>query len=220
MQNRQLKILGLFLWGCLILTALYFAQDNDIALNTIPGQLKEWVESLGVWGPVCFIFIYILRPFLFFPPSILCAGSGLIFGPWLGMLFTILGENLSAQITYQLGKIFASKLVIHLTREQGISARIFSILREHDLLAVLILRLTYLPFDLVGYVCGATRVGPMNFILGTFLGTLPGIVGFVFLGSSVSDSGNLIIVLVSILIGVALFKIFQQNPYKPQKSLS
>jgi uncharacterized membrane protein YdjX (TVP38/TMEM64 family) len=211
MRSPRIKIFALFLWGCLILAALYHGYSQNIALDDIPLKLQEGVDRLGNWGPLYFILVYILRPFLFFPPSILCATAGLVFGPWMGIFLTILGENLSAQITYQMGKIFAAQVVIRFTQKQGVSAQIFATLRDHNFLSVLILRLTYLPFDLVGAVCGAYKIRQRDFVLGTFLGTLPGIMGFVFLGGSISDSKNLAIVGLSVLIGTVLFRLSQKS---------
>ena len=46
------------------------------------------------------------------------------------------------------------------------------------------MRLLFLPYDLVNYVCGALRITWSSFLLATALGSLPGTVSFVLLGAS------------------------------------
>jgi uncharacterized membrane protein YdjX (TVP38/TMEM64 family) len=57
-------------------------------------------------------------------------------------------------------------------------------LRENSFETVFIMRLLFLPYDLVNYVCGALRITWTSFLLATALGSLPGTISFVLLGAS------------------------------------
>ncbi len=48
------------------------------------------------------------------------------------------------------------------------------------------MRLLFLPYDLVHYLAGFLRVRPVAFLAATALGSLPGTVAFVLLGTSLS----------------------------------
>lgn len=59
-------------------------------------------------------------------------------------------------------------------------------LRANSFEAVLLTRLLFVPYDLVNYGCGLLRVRRTPFIIATAIGTLPGTVAFVLVGSSVT----------------------------------
>jgi uncharacterized membrane protein YdjX (TVP38/TMEM64 family) len=75
------------------------------------------------------------------------------------------------------------------------------------------MRLTYLPFDLVGYSSGMCNIKHKDFALGTLIGTLPGLTTFVFLGRSVTDFRFLFfataILAISLTVSVSLKKSFR-----------
>ena len=49
------------------------------------------------------------------------------------------------------------------------------------------MRLMFLPFDLVGYSSGVCSIRQRDFVLGTLLGTLPGLATFILLGSAINQ---------------------------------
>lgn len=58
---------------------------------------------------------------------------------------------------------------------------------------MLLTRLLFLPYDLVNYGCGLLHVRRTPFITATAIGTLPGTVAFVLVGSPVTISVVLIV---------------------------
>lgn len=58
-------------------------------------------------------------------------------------------------------------------------------MRANGFEAVLMTRFFFLPFDLVNYLAGFLRIGWKPFTLASMLGSLPGTVSFVLLGSSI-----------------------------------
>jgi uncharacterized membrane protein YdjX (TVP38/TMEM64 family) len=66
------------------------------------------------------------------------------------------------------------------------------------------MRLTYLPFDLVGYSSGMCNIKQRDFALGTLIGTLPGLSTFVLLGSSITDIRYLGLAAVFLAFGLAV----------------
>ncbi len=58
-------------------------------------------------------------------------------------------------------------------------------MRDNSFETVLIMRLLFLPYDLVNYASGILRLRWLPFLLATALGSLPGTVSFVLLGASI-----------------------------------
>lgn len=168
----------LWLWG---LITLYFYQQT-FGLTPSELFLKIFKEITSTpWAPVLYILAYTIRPITFFPGTALIILSGIFFGFW-GILYTIIGASLSAAVAYLVGHFFsqvakgAKKLI------SGWS----DYLDKQPFMAILMMRLTFFPFDLVAYGAGLLRIPFIPFLLATMLGTLLGIITFVAIGASIS----------------------------------
>ncbi len=58
-------------------------------------------------------------------------------------------------------------------------------LREHSFETIFIMRLIFLPYDLVNYLAGFLRIQWIPFIVATALGALPGTLAFTLFGASI-----------------------------------
>jgi len=139
-------------------------------------------------------------------PRCWTAAGGFIFGPWIGILLTVIGENISANISFILGRYFGKDVLGFLGSKFRIIPSFECKLRENGFMSVLAMRLMYLPFDLVGYSSGMCGLLQKDFALATFLGTIPGLATFVLLGSAVTNSKNVIFALAFFVLGLVLSK--------------
>ena len=89
---------------------------------------------------------------------------------------------------------------------------------EHGFKAVLLLRLVpNLPFDVLNYALGFSKVRFGPYVLATALGMIPGSFAFVYLGYSLTDPKHLWKLLLAVLVVVALI-VVQQMWQKKRKS--
>lgn len=218
MSKRIVNPFKLFcggLWLSLFLTALTLWWRSGIGLTEIPTELQLWLEDVGLFNAaLVYIIFYAVRPLVLFPATLLTVASGLIFGPWLGTLFTIIGENASANVGFVLSRWFGRKPVAnHLSETLSHwDAR----LRENGLVAVLSMRLVMLPFDAVNFGCGLTAVRHRDYAVGTFIGILPSLIGFVLLGGVVAPGvqNRTLVVTLSVffmLFGFAIAKLLKRK---------
>ena len=178
---RLFKIVCASLWLALFLAALAFWVRSGVALTAIPALLETWLREFGLLrAAAIYVVLYALRPLLLFPATLLTVASGLLFGPWLGALFTIVGENASANLAFALARWFGRRAVA--AHASGAFQRWDARLERNAIAAVLSMRLLMLPFDAVNYGCGLTAMRQRDYALGTFFGILPALVGFVLLG--------------------------------------
>jgi uncharacterized membrane protein YdjX (TVP38/TMEM64 family) len=183
MSNRLIKTSFAVIWFGLAIAAGVAWFRSGLALRDVPDQLNEWLSLFGVGrAAAIYIVLYTLRPLILFPASLLTIASGLIFGPWLGILFTIIGENASANFAFLISRWLGRSWIDE--REQGRLKSWDQKIRENAISSVLIMRLIYLPFDAVNYGCGLTSMRQRDFFLGTLLGIMPGLVSFVLLGGA------------------------------------
>jgi len=181
LKNSALKLIFGGLWLSLFLFALFCWWQSGISLTSVPSLLQEWLDNVGLLN-AAFIYIvfYAIRPLILFPATLLTIASGLIFGPWLGTLFTIIGENASANFGFALIRwLGRERIAAHST---PLMSRWDEKLRKNGLVTVMTMRLIMLPFDAVNFGCGLTAIRHRDYAVGTFIGILPSLIGFVLLG--------------------------------------
>lgn len=181
MKSSVLKLIFGGLWLSLFLFALYNWWQSGVALSNVPSLLQEWLDSVGlINAALIYIILYAVRPLILFPATLLTIASGLIFGPWLGTLFTIIGENASANFGFSLVRWFGRESVA--THSTPLMMRWDEKLKQNGLVTVMTMRLIMLPFDAVNFGCGLTAIRHRDYAIGTFIGILPSLIGFVLLG--------------------------------------
>jgi len=189
--------------------AIYYYFKLDIPLKEYPEMVQGFIFQFGVWGPVLYILIYAIRPIVFFPATILTIASGLLFGPWLGILYTIIGENMSANLAFFMGRYFGRSFVAE--KEKGFIKKVDAKIRENGFMTVLLMRLLYFPFDLTNYGCGLTSVKHKDYFWATVIGIMPGLTTFVLLGSSFTDWRNLIFTGVVFVLGLGISAVLKKR---------
>jgi uncharacterized membrane protein YdjX (TVP38/TMEM64 family) len=124
---------------------------------------------------------------LLIPVMALITATALTFGPLLGFTYSLLGCLVSATLTYSLGYLLGHETVRRLASAQlhRLSRRI----AQHGLLAILIVRIVPVaPFVVLNVVAGASHIRLRDFVLGTFLGMLPGLLLMTMFGHQLEDA--------------------------------
>ncbi|WP_376099608.1 TVP38/TMEM64 family protein [Roseomonas sp. CCTCC AB2023176] len=140
----------------------------------------------GHWGPVAAFGLFLLLGFVAFPVNVLIVGTAAAFGTWPGLLYAGVGAMVSAVATYGLGRWFGPDL---LRRFLGPRVnRIAQKVNRNGIVAVTTVRLLPVaPFTLVNLIAGALRVRVVDYVVGTALGLLPGILLLSFAGDNLGQ---------------------------------
>ena len=205
------------IWLVIFCTGLVLWWRSAIPLTRIPSLLESWLTRFGLLhAALIYVVFYTVRPLVLFPASLLTIASGLVFGPVLGVVFTIIGENASANFAFFLARWFGRDLVVARETESSLAARWDRRLRQNGLVTVLIMRLIYLPFDLVNFACGLTAMRQIDFAIGTFIGIIPALVSFVLFGGVASATNHhrfltLGLALFFFLLGLVIARLLKNN---------
>lgn len=183
LRRHGRKLVALSLWLGMLGVYHWYAWQQDLTPLGAVQRLTGFMAT-GAYGPLVYIAFYAVRPLVLFPASLLTLAAGFVFGPVLGIVFTILGSSISAGVAYLVGRCFGGRLPDS-GRAAGVTLRYADRLRSNSFESVLLMRLVYVPFDLVNYLAGFLRVGWRPFILATVLGSLPGTTSFVLFGASI-----------------------------------
>jgi len=146
-------------------------------------EFRNWVKSLGAWGPIIYIIVYILRPLILFPAGVLSAAAGIIWGAGFGFLYLQIAANISSTVEFLLARSFARELV-----EKYLKGKLVNLdakLARHGFLTVLLIRLIpNVAWDIQNLSLGLTKVKFRDYFPATLIGIMPGSFAFVFFGSS------------------------------------
>lgn len=193
-------------WLLLTLFSLGGAAIAFIALRTIsPQQIQDWVQTAGPGAPLLYITLYVVATLLILPSTALNLAGGAVFGPWLGTLWTSVAALIAAVVAFVVARTVGRDWLARRLagRWQALDAEI----RLGGLFYMFAVRLLpILPYGFVNFAAGLTAVKFKDYCLGTALGTVPGILPFVLLGSSgftAVTTGNVLPLVVSLaLIGL------------------
>jgi len=181
MNKRVKKIVFFLAWMIMLAGSFYLWRTSGVPATDVPVVLKNWVQHFGILAPLVYIALYAVRTLTFFSATVFTIAAGLMFGPVLGIVYTIIAENIAALLAFFVGRYLGSDALTWLT-EHTKHFPSGETLRKNGFLSVLTMRLFFFPFDPVGYLSGAYRVRTIDFFLGTLIGTLPGLIAFVALG--------------------------------------
>lgn len=180
MQKVTPKLLLLLLWSVVLLCFFLFISQSDQSFTALAVTLFHFITEDSL-APLIYIILYTIRPLTFFPATALTILSGVFFGLW-GIIYTIIGANISASLAYLVGRYFSSA---NATPTPFFKGKL-GILKDNPFLTILTMHLAFIPFDVVNYGAGLLRVPFVPYVNATFLGTLLGITTFVTIGASLS----------------------------------
>jgi len=126
---------------------------------------------------------------IFFPMLILIAASGSIFPTFLSaVLVNCAGVAVMLLIPYAIGRFAEREFVEGLINKHKNADKLREFKSENELFIAFFLRvINVLPCDLVSMFLGSTSFAPGKYMLGSFLGILPGLITTTLMGSSVDN---------------------------------
>lgn len=147
-----------------------------------------WIDSLGSWGAIAFIVLYILATVAFLPGSILTLGAGVVFGVFFGSLYVFIGATLGAIAAFLVGRYLARDWIAQKIAGNQKFKAIDQAVGQEGFKIVLLTRLSPIfPFFLLNYAYGITGVSLKDYAIAS-VGMIPGTITFVYIGSL---AGNL-----------------------------
>jgi len=178
----RLAVFALFLVGVFYLVAVKRVIDIE--------EVRRVVSPTGPAAPLIYVVVSAALGALFVPGSILAAGSGLLFGPVLGMFVTLgaaVGTAIVAsRIGRRAGRDSARALV---GRERA--ERIDALIERGGLWAVVGQRfIPGISDALASYAFGAFGVPLWQMVVGSFIGSAPRAFAYTALGASIGNRSS------------------------------
>ncbi len=155
--------------------------------------LVDWIHGAGGAGAGVYALAYVAATLLLLPGSILTAGAGFAYGPLWGTLLVSPVSVLASTFAFVLGRSVARSWVQRRIEKHPRFAAIDAAIGEGGFKIAFLLRLSpIVPYNLVNYALGVTRMRLREYVAASWLGMLPGTVLYVYLGSLVTSASELL----------------------------
>lgn len=197
--------------------------------------LREWMNLGSLialarsvdkmpFTPVIVIAAFVAAGMLMVPITLLIAVAGMVFGPLYGGIYAISGVVLSAFFGFVLGNWLGRDAL-----RSMLGARINNLSRrfaQRGIAAMAVVRLLPIaPFTIVNVVAGASHLAMRDYMIGTLLGMVPGIMLTVVFSHNLAEairhpSPETIVVLVLVTGALTLSAVLLQKLFKPKPKVT
>lgn len=175
-SKLKLAILASAVVGLVILSQFY----------DIPGAISgvmEWIENQGAVGAVVFILLYIAACVFMLPGSVLTLGAGAIYGLWFGFALVSVASTLGAGAAFLVGRYVARDWVSSKIEGNDKFRAIDEAVAGEGWKIVFLTRLSpVIPFNLLNYGYGATKVSFRHYFFASWIGMMPGTLLYTYIG--------------------------------------
>ena len=147
------------------------------------------IAAMGAPGCVAFVFFYAACCVAFMPVSVLTFGAGAVFGLGPGFVLVWLGATVGSWASFLIGRYWLRAWVEERLARYPLFAAIDTAVSAQGWRIVILTRLTpLLPFSLLNYAYGLTRVRLADYMAASCVGMTPGSLMFVYLGAAAGDA--------------------------------
>lgn len=169
-----------------------------------PAELRVFVHSFGALAPIVFIIIVALKPILFFIPSLgLTVIAGTMFGPLYGTIYVSIGAAGSTAVAFYFARIVGRRGVERVISGSKKLLNFDNSMEQNGFKTIFFMRLFNIPWDLVSYSAGLSKMPFRDFYLSSMILIVPICFIYTYFGSTVEEplSSGFIISL-AVLIGL------------------
>ena len=151
-----------------------------------PSEMQGIMADLAdsTWAPLLVLGAYLGGGLVAFPLIVLIAATAAAFGPILGFAYGLIGSIASAVLMYAVGAWLGRRALQSLFSPR--LNRIREAIDDRGVAAIAAIRLVPVaPFTVVNLLAGACQIRLADYVLGTILGLLPGLMLMSALGYQV-----------------------------------
>jgi uncharacterized membrane protein YdjX (TVP38/TMEM64 family)/rhodanese-related sulfurtransferase len=164
----------------LVLVAAVIALALNRCLLDV-STVEQFTNSLGIWAPIGHVMLFAMGTVLFAPGSVFGLAGGALFGPAWGMLLNLTGAMLGATAAFLVARYIAADWVRAKAGDR--IERVISGVETEGWRFVVLARLVPLvPFNLLNYALGLTRISLLHYVLASLIAMAPGTLAFTWIG--------------------------------------
>ena len=197
-----------------VLLVYYLTTTSEVVQKYLadPSSLKYFIQGFGILAPIGIIILQAFQTTLSLIPSqITTIVAGFIFGPWLGLLYSLMGSFIGSALIFLISRKYGKNLALKIFNKKEI-VHFHLLFRQRKNWGLFLARITPIfPNDLVSFGAGLTTISFRNFNIISTTGFIVQMTILTMFGSELSSgivSFPLIAIstLVSFLLLILIFK--------------
>jgi uncharacterized membrane protein YdjX (TVP38/TMEM64 family)/rhodanese-related sulfurtransferase len=147
----------------------------------VPETLQAFFRSIGDWSAPMFVAGFALATVCFLPGSLFGLAGGAIFGPLWGAVWNLLGGTAGATLAFLFARHIGADW---LSKKSGPQIRRITdgVEAEGWRFVALTRLIPIVPFNVLNYALGLTRVRLSHYVMATAICMLPGTAAYAWLG--------------------------------------
>jgi uncharacterized membrane protein YdjX (TVP38/TMEM64 family) len=181
-------------WLIIATVAIAIAVLSLLPVGDWLTDVKHWLVTLGPWAVPAFIVIYIVATVLGLPAVVLFLSAGTLFGFFKGFVAVSIADTLGASVCYLLGRTVARQPLKKWMAKRPQFAALDKAVARKGWKIVFLTRLSpIVPSNILNYGFSLTKVKFWHYFFFSWLGMLPVIGLYVYLGSAganLASGGN------------------------------
>ena len=206
-------------WIALLVVLVWISQFFNVA--DYINNLKDYLSGFGALGPLVIISLVALAVVVApLPSSPIAVSAGLVYGPWLGTLYTLIGAEIGAIIAFLIARGLG-RAWLYKTFKREMTFCYHCTVKFLTGFIFLVRLIPFIHFDIVSYAAGLTAIPLRNYAIATFLGMIP--ITFIEVAVGASFTPNALWLAVSLLLMVAFILVpvllERYNPFGLKKYL-
>lgn len=168
----------------------------------------QWSSDGDVWTPLLFVLFFGVAALFFVPRPALATAAGVVFSAPVALPVVVVGTVFGAGVAFGLARLLGRDAVEPRLREGRLEALDALFARRGFTATVVCRLLPLLPYAVVNYGAGVTRVRTVPFLAGTAVGTLPANVAYVAIGGAlVADTASGLVTWLGLAIAVVVLAV-------------
>ena len=217
MKKQFISKIKFIIFIVFIVCILFWVFSNWKTIRQLDIQkLLQYLESIGPIAIVVYLAMYVIKPFfIVIPANVLALGGGIVFGPFKGFLLTMVGFLISGTIAFYISRFLGKDFV-----ESIIGKKLMSLdnnMEKNGFKILFLLRLPpILPFDLLSYACGLTKIKYLDFIIASLIGVIPETICYSIIGREAQNplSPKFILPITFLIVAVVGSKFIMDKRHK------
>lgn len=151
-------------------------------------QVFITLQSFGPWGVLVFIVVYVAGTLVFIPIILMFVAAGALFGIAGGFLAVSIATVISATGFFLAGRHFSRGwMLTKIATNPKIRKLDDAVTREGWKMVFFIRMSPILPFWVINYGLGLSKIPVLDYMMATWLGMAPGMLLYVCIGSFAGD---------------------------------
>jgi len=187
-----------------VLLIIYYPQ-----INSLYNQSDKIIINAGFYGAIVYMLLMIAAIIISpIPSAPLAIISGTIFGPLLGIVYTLVGATVGAVFAFLIARFSLRNWFAKKIKNNSLYLKIDGENGRNLTKIIFVSRLIpYISFDIISYAAGLTEISLLKFTLATFLGMIPIVFLEVYFGALIKP--YLVILFTATFVVFVLVTIYQ-----------